>query len=92
MKETNEQLTLWERLKLAEQFKKEALDKILNCQEGYIDGYNSAEKKNKSKLKDLLNKYKSQLKDLQSAKLSKRIDEEKIKELEIRIDTLNRLL
>jgi hypothetical protein len=28
MKETNEQLTLWERLKLAEQFKKEALDKI----------------------------------------------------------------
>lgn len=49
---------------------------------------NSAEKR----IKDRINAYNSQLKDLKTPKLSKRIDEEKIKELEIRIDTLNQLL
>jgi hypothetical protein len=54
----------------------------------FLVGFNSAEKR----IKDKINAYKSQLKDLQSAKLSKRIDEEKIKELEIRIETLKRVL
>lgn len=51
-------------------------------------GYDFAEKG----IKDKLNHYKSRLKELKTEKLSKRIDEEKIKELEIRIDTLNQLI
>jgi hypothetical protein len=88
MKETKEQLALWHYKKHVEGVPLTQNEVI----ESFLAGFEIAEKKNKSKLKDLLNKYKSQLKDLQSAKLSKRIDEEKIKELEIRIDTLNRLL
>ena len=60
--------------------------------EAYVVGTETAAKKLKKQVKDLKNKYNSQLKDLKTEKLSKRIDQEKIKELEIRIDTLNQLL
>lgn len=60
--------------------------------EAYIVGTETAAKKLKKQVIDLKNKYNSQLKDLKTEKLSKRIDQEKIKELEIRIDTLNNLL
>jgi hypothetical protein len=76
MKETKEQLTQDYRTVYNQ------MDKQQTLQE------NSAEKR----IKDRINAYKSQLKDLQTPKLSKRIDEEKTKELEVRIDTLNRLL
>lgn len=40
---------------------------------------------------DLKNKYKSQLSELKNRKLTKVIDEDKIKELEIKIKTLDEL-
>jgi hypothetical protein len=84
MKETKEQL--------AEKYKKEALLKIISAQEGYTDGVNSAKKQIKKKLLDKLNHYKSQLKELTSAKLYKRVNQDKIRDLEIRIETLQQLL
>jgi hypothetical protein len=84
MKETKQQLALWYYKKHVEGVPL-TQDEVI---ESFLAGFNSAEKR----IKDRINAYKSQLKDLQSAKLSKRIDEEKIKELEIRIDTLNKLL
>lgn len=44
-------LTVEERLKLAEQFKQEALAKILNSQSEFLDGVKSAEKRIKNSLK-----------------------------------------
>jgi hypothetical protein len=84
MKETKEQLALWYYKKYVEGVPL-TQDEVI---ESFIAGFNSAQKR----IKDSYNKYNSQLKDLKSAKLSKRIDQEKIKELEIRIDTLNSLL
>ena len=60
--------------------------------DAYIVGTETAAKKLKKQVIDLKNKYNSQLITLKTEKLSKRIDQEKIKELEIRIDTLNNLI
>jgi hypothetical protein len=84
MKETKEQLALWyykrdvEGVPLTQ-------DKII---QSFLEGFNSAEKK----LLDKLNHYKSQLKELTSAKLDKRVNQDKVRELEIRIETLQDLL
>jgi hypothetical protein len=43
-------------------------------------------------IKDKLNHYKSQLKELTSAKLDKRVNQDKVRELEIRIETLQDLI
>jgi hypothetical protein len=88
MKETKEQLALWYYKKYVEGVPL-TQDEVL---EAYIIGTETAAKKLKKQVIDLKNAYNSQLKDLKSAKLSKRIDQEKIKELEIRIDTLNQIL
>ena len=88
MKLTNEQL--------AQEYYKQYVEGVPLTQdevlEAYIVGTETAAKKLKKQVIDLKNKYNSQLKDLKTEKLSKRIDQEKIKELEIRIDTLNNLL
>ncbi len=80
MKETKEQLTQDYR----------TVYNQMDRQQGLQD--NSAEKRNEVNLKDSLNKYNSQLQEAKQQKLDKIIDQEKIKELEIRIDTLKRLL
>lgn len=60
-----------ERLKLAEQYKQEALYGIVKGQEFYIDGYNSAKKEIKKKLKDEYNKYNSWLQQETQFKIGK---------------------
>lgn len=88
MKLTNEQL--------AQEYYKQYVEGVPLTQDEVIDAYivgtETAAKKLKKQVTDLKNKYNSQLKDLKTEKLSKRIDQEKIKELEIRINTLNQLI
>ena len=54
----------------------------------FLVGFNSAQKE----IKDRYNNLNSQLQEAKKQKLSKRIDQEKIKELEIRVETLKQLL
>jgi len=54
--------------------------------------YNFAQKEIRQKLLDKLNAYKSRLKELKTEKLSKTINQDKVKELEIRIDTIKQLM
>lgn len=88
MKLNNEQL--------AQEYYKQYVEGVPLTQDEVVDAYivgtETAAKKLKKQVIDLKNKYNSQLKDLKTEKLSKRIDQEKIKELEIRIDTLNQLI
>ena len=88
MKETKEQLALWHYKKHVEGVPL-TQDEVI---ESFLAGFNLAEKRNEVNLKDSLNKYNSQLQEAKQQKLDKIIDQEKIKELEIRIDTLKRLL
>jgi hypothetical protein len=58
----------------------------------YLLGVKSAEKRIKQKIKDSLNMYKSRLREETYPKLTKTIKKDKVRELEIRIETLNKLL
>lgn len=54
--------------------------------------YDFAQKENKKQLLDKLNHYKSNLQDETKVKLDKILNKEKIRELEIRIETIKELL
>jgi len=56
------------------------------------DGYKFAQKEIKKELKDKLNALKSKLAEEKTEKISKRIDKEKIRELEIKIETIKELM
>jgi len=84
MKETKQQLALWHYKKHVEGVPL-TQDEVI---QSFLAGFNSAEKR----IKDSLNKYNSWLQEAKQQKLDKIIDQEKINELEIRIDTLKRLL
>jgi hypothetical protein len=84
MKETKQQLALWHYKKHVEGVPL-TQDEVI---QSFLAGFNSAEKR----IKDSLNKYNSWLQEAKQQKLDKIIDQEKIKELEIRIDTLKNLL
>jgi len=58
----------------------------------FLVGFNSAEKEFKKKLIDKLNHYKSNLQEETKVKLNRLLNKEKIRELEIRIETLKQLL
>lgn len=58
----------------------------------YDDGYKSAEKELKQKLKDSYNKYNSWLKELTSGKLDKVINKEERMKLESKIELLKELM
>ena len=77
-----------ERLKLAEQYKQEALYGIVKRQEFYKDGYNSAEKRIKQKILDLKNKYKSHLQEETNCKIGKNINFVRETELKAKISLL----
>jgi hypothetical protein len=84
MKETKRLLAVW--------YYKKHVEGVPLTQDEVIDsflaGFNSAEKR----VKDSYNKYNSWLQEAKQQKLDKVIDQEKIKELEIRIQTLKELL
>ena len=88
MKETKEQLALWYYKKHVEGVPL-TQDEVI---ESYLAGFNSAEKRNEVNLKDSLNKYNSQLQEVKQQKLDRVIDQEKIKELEIKVQTLKELI
>ena len=77
-----------EKLELAEEYKEEALIKIKDLLEGYKNGYESAEKK----IKDKINALKSKLTEEKRQKLTKTINQERVKELEAQIKILQGLL
>jgi hypothetical protein len=77
-----------------EKFKQE-LKEFKNCikrHELYLLGFNSAQKELKQKITDSLKNYKSKLKEETYPKLTKTINKDKVRDLEIRIETLNKLL
>jgi hypothetical protein len=84
--------------KLAEQYAEECNSCYINDYDGFIAGWEAcllsfpAEKRIKQKIKDSLNMYKSRLRDEKYIKLTKTINQDKVRELEIRIETLNKLL
>jgi hypothetical protein len=64
----------------------------LENNELYLLGYGLAQKQIKQKITDSLNNYKSKLREETYPKLTKTINKVKVRELEIRIETLNKLL
>ena len=56
-----------------------------------LAGYEIAEKETKKQLKDLKNKYKSWLKDLENIKLTKTINQEEVIKLKAKIELLNEI-
>jgi hypothetical protein len=84
MKETKQQSALWYYKKHVEGVPL-TQDEVI---ESFLAGFDSAEKR----IKDRINKYNSQLQEAKQQKLDKVIDQEKIKELEIKTQTLKELL
>jgi len=73
------------------EFTKYSLERVKNTYYEDLkasEGYKFREKELKRQLLDLKNKYKSQLKDLQNVKLTKTVNQYKVKELEIIVDTI----
>lgn len=64
----------------------------IESSELYLLGKESAKKEIERTVKDSLNHYKSKLKEETNPKLSKEINKDKVRELEIIIETLNKLL
>ncbi len=56
-----------------------------------LGGYETAEKETKKQLRDLKNKYKSWLKDLENVKLTKTINQEEVIKLKSKIEVLNEI-
>lgn len=73
--------TVEERMVLANQYKKEALDRIHNYregkQDGYSEGFSAHKKKTEKVLRDALNKYRSKLSEEQTPKLGRTANYEK---------------
>lgn len=88
MKENKEQLAVWYYKKHVEGIPL-TQDEVI---QSYLAGFNSAEKESKRQLLNKLNHYKSNLQDETKVKLNRLVDYEKIKELEIRIETINDLM
>lgn len=67
-------------------------EKALKQEELYVLGFNSAQKEFKKQLLDKLNHYKSNLQDETKVKLNRLANKEKIREIEIRIETIKELM
>ena len=88
MKETKEQLAVWYYKKHVEGIPL-TQDEVI---QSYLAGFNSAEKESKRQLLNKLNHYKSNLQEETKVKLNRLANKEKIRELEIRIETIKELM
>ena len=80
--------TVEERMELANQFKAEALLEIFSHKKTYDNGFRAKQEGVDKTLLDTLNKYKSNLANEQRVKLTKTVNEEKVKLLEGQIQVL----
>ena len=87
MKQTKEQL--------AEKYAKDGVEIDIPYSNGlyygFLEGFNSAEKKIKKQLKDLKNKYGSHLVEHQLPKLGKTINQEEILKLKAKLELLTEI-
>jgi hypothetical protein len=85
------EVSVKERLKLANQWKKESIDWAIDNLGGFKTGENSAKKEIKQKILDLKNKYKGQYREETIPKLSKTINPQKEFVHKIRMEVLEEL-
>ena len=77
---------------LAEKYAEEENSSYTNDYYGFINGWDSAEKQNKKKLKDKYNHLNSLLRDEKYIKLTKTLNIEKINKLQIEVNLLKQLI
>ena len=77
---------------LAEEYAEENNSAYMNDYYGFLEGYNSAEKRFKKKIKDKYNHYNSKLKEATKTKLDRRDRTEYIIKLEAKVELLKELM